>query len=879
MAKPAASIEQQKKIKQLQALTFLQGSLISRISHFGKLGYQYDGDRDLYEALGYKTVLDYDDFYAQYVRQDVARAVIDKPISMTWTGALQLLESSDDKDTQLELDWTELEKRLHIKSVFARLDRLTSLGHYGILLFGLDDVNTKEVFAQPVKGGKRNLVYVKPLSEASATVLSWDTDPSSPRYGMPTLYQVSVTTPDGSATEDMRVHFSRVLHVPGEGVLENELQGSPRLEVVFNRLKDLEKLVGGSAEMFWRGARPGYQGKVDTDYQMTSDTVEDLQDQIDEYEHNLRRILVNQGVDLQALTSQVADPSNHVDVQIQMISAVTGIPKRILTGSERGELASTQDRDNWFGVIQSRREEYAEPLIVRPFVDRCIELGILPKAMKGGYSVEWSSLFEQSQEDLANLGKTRAETLKSYSSAPTNQDIIPPDAFLRLMLNLDDDEIDLIQEQQEEMAKQEEKDMAEAEKEAPPEPEAKELVAKQPEEENEKPLTQGGPGSGWHGPPKGDHVGDEESAGGKGKSEYPKTVDEIKGTEFGRGYFIAPDGDLIDISNEFGDATNDHVGSLGMDEYAKKLGLPDEDVKEMKEISKALKSTDFSDDNFDDIVDRHTFKSSEMMMDAFDKGALRVRFFGNQVAIEGRDIPLSKVQDYIADKKLPSDKKATYFIDGASGVSREVEAKLSDLLLAKRWNALKTHKEDLMENGEKPLTQEDLEANWNPNQPRDKNGKWTSTGASGGGCTLPQTDIILGLPEFGVMQKDVVDYVSKNGQEWKAAPLPDGIERGKSKECYANTSRLIMNRSDLDFAEGIAYPANLGGLGFLHAWAVDKKGQVVDSTWDNPAESKYFGVKYPKDKYIKHILKTKIHGVLGGDEKSAIKVLKDGGLK
>jgi uncharacterized protein len=489
MAKPAASIEQQKKIKQLQALTFLQGSLISRISHFGKLGYQFDGDRDLYEALGYKTVLDYDDFYAQYVRQDVARAVIDKPISMTWTGNLQLLESSDDKDTQLELDWTELEKRLHIKSVFARLDRLTSLGHYGILLFGLDDVSTKEVFAQPVKGGKRNLVYVKPLSEASATVLSWDTDPSSPRYGMPTLYQVSVTTPDGSATEDMRVHFSRVLHVPGEGVLENELQGSPRLEVVFNRLKDLEKLVGGSAEMFWRGARPGYQGKVDTDYQMTSDTVEDLQDQIDEYEHNLRRILVNQGVDLQALQSQVADPSSHVDVQIQMISAVTGIPKRILTGSERGELASTQDRDNWFGVIQSRREEYAEPLIVRPFTDRCIELGVLPKAMKEGYSVQWSSLFEQSQEDLANLGKTRVETLKSYSSAPTNQDIIPPDAFLRLMLNLDDDEIELIQQQQEEMAKQEEKDMEEA----PPEPEAEELVAKELEEENEKPLTQWDP--------------------------------------------------------------------------------------------------------------------------------------------------------------------------------------------------------------------------------------------------------------------------------------------------------------------------------------------------------------------------------------------------
>lgn len=62
--------------------------------------------------------------------------------------------------------------------------------------------------------------------------------------------------------------------------------------------------------------------------------------------------------------------------------------------------------------------------------------------------------------------------------------------------------------------------------------------------------------------------------------EYPKTVDEIKGSRFGKGYFVAPDGDLIDISNEFGGGTNDHVGTLYMDKYAKKLGLPDKVLKE-----------------------------------------------------------------------------------------------------------------------------------------------------------------------------------------------------------------------------------------------------------------------------------------------------------
>jgi len=142
-------------------------------------------------------------------------------------------------------------------------------------------------------------------------------------------------------------------------------------------LFDLEKLVGGSAEMFWRGARPGYKGKVDKEYTLTSDEEEDFQDQLDEYEHNLRRFLISRGIDISALETQVSDPSKHVDVQIQMISAQTGIPKRILTGSERGELASTQDITSWYSLIQGRRENYVAGNILRPFNVKVLAFSLL----------------------------------------------------------------------------------------------------------------------------------------------------------------------------------------------------------------------------------------------------------------------------------------------------------------------------------------------------------------------------------------------------------------------------------------------------------------------------------------------------------------------
>ena len=68
--------------------------------------------------------------------------------------------------------------------------------------------------------------------------------------------------------------------------------------------------------------------------------------QLDEYEHNLRRIFINRGISMESMSPQVSDPSSHVDIQIQMISAQTGIPKRILTGSERGSYPVARTRIN-----------------------------------------------------------------------------------------------------------------------------------------------------------------------------------------------------------------------------------------------------------------------------------------------------------------------------------------------------------------------------------------------------------------------------------------------------------------------------------------------------------------------------------------------------
>jgi len=430
-------------IEALQQRIHTLSMITARATLATRLGLSYGNDRDIYQALGYKLDLTWDDYYAQYTRQDAAKAIIDRPVQATWQGEFGVLEAKDDKETQFEKAWKVLDDKLKFKAKFSRLDRLTGIGDYGILLLGLDDVKRKEDYLQPVTG-KRKLLYIMPFGSGHAKISKWESRPANERYGQPLTYDIEVSNAEGTSSSTLRVHHSRVIHIV-DNPLENEVKGTPRLEAVFNRLKDIEKVIGGSAEMFWRGARPGYQAKVDPDYTMTQPQIDDLQNQIDEYENNLRRILKLEGVSMDSLEMQVASPKDHVDIQIQMISMVTGIPKRILTGSERGELSSGQDKSEWLTWVKNRRGEFAEPVIVRPFVDRCIEYGILPKPKNGEYSVEWEDLFSASEKEKAEVGKIRAGALKDYVTQNATY-IIPPEAFMKYFLGFDDDAISQIQE-------------------------------------------------------------------------------------------------------------------------------------------------------------------------------------------------------------------------------------------------------------------------------------------------------------------------------------------------------------------------------------------------------------------------------------------------
>ena len=114
-------------------------------------------------------------------------------------------------------------------------------------------------------------------------------------------------------------------------------------------------------------------------------------------------------MNVQPLGSDVANFQSPADAILTQIAGARGIPKRILTGSEMGELASSQDRDNWKDQVNGRQTQYAGPYIVRPLVDRLLLYGYLPPPKaEGQYEVVWPHIEVMTETEKGQIAQQMA---------------------------------------------------------------------------------------------------------------------------------------------------------------------------------------------------------------------------------------------------------------------------------------------------------------------------------------------------------------------------------------------------------------------------------------------------------------------------------------
>lgn len=393
-------------------------TLTKRLDLQRRLGKTHGDARDLWKTLGYPDQVEPRDYQARYQRGDIAKRIVDAPAQATWRTMPRVTDAPESEEaTSFSAAWEALVRRLRLGHRFERADKLAGLGRYAILYLGAPGDPREPLGAAR---GPEDLRFVQAFGEDRIDIAEVEGDTTSPRFGLPRLYTVDLAGSFGahrtSGPETLSgrtIHWTRVVHI-AEGTLDDDLFGTPRLRPVWNRLLDLEKVLGASGEAAWLTAERGLHFNVDPE----ADDVDEeaLEAEIERYVHQVQRFIRTKGVESKVLGSSVPDPTGLVNALIGIMAGTTGIPQRILMGSERGQLASSQDRASWNERIAERQADFAEPVALLPFIERCVEHGFLPRPRRAP-TVLWGSLLSISPAERAGNLQRFSRAVAAYANA------------------------------------------------------------------------------------------------------------------------------------------------------------------------------------------------------------------------------------------------------------------------------------------------------------------------------------------------------------------------------------------------------------------------------------------------------------------------------
>jgi hypothetical protein len=96
------------------------------------------------------------------------------------------------------------------------------------------------------------------------------------------------------------------------------------------------------------------------------------------------------------------------------------------------------------------------------------------------------------------------------------------------------------------------------------------------------------------------------------------------------------------------------------------------------------------------------------------------------------------------------------------------------------------------------------------------------------------------------------DFVLKHGEVWQGQKLPSKYRLRPIRRCFQNTYNLVRRSKALTYCEGFVASREIP-LTIHHAWAVNPKGKVIDTTlrgWQDLHASggdrgEYMGVRFP----------------------------------
>ena len=397
-------------------------------------------NRDYNGQFGYPTAVSKYEYQNMYDRNPFAHRIVQLFPTECWTTHPSIQDNDAPTESPFVSAFNKMNRQHSFWAFLRRVDILSGIGAFGIVVFGLDDnqplSSPIEGFDDPEYPKKHQLLYLRTFPHSMVDIQSRCMDRSSARYGSPEMYQIQ-NTPNRDLLEDtaidmttINVHWTRVLHVADNKEI-GEIYGVPRMQLVYNILLDITKVFGCAGEMFYKGAYPGYSiTTVDNQLPVQFD-IESIQQKMAQFENGFQRWIGLQNAQINALPSMYSEPSGLMEQYINAIAVALAVPRRIFEGSERGELASGQDAILWSNRLQERRANYIVPNMVRPFVNRLIRYGIIPEPFNKDYTVEWNPQQYSSEQDGTSKADMETQILERYFSADLSRIMSPKDYLMR----------------------------------------------------------------------------------------------------------------------------------------------------------------------------------------------------------------------------------------------------------------------------------------------------------------------------------------------------------------------------------------------------------------------------------------------------------------
>lgn len=401
------------------------------------------------EVLGYPNSINFQSCLDMYKNSGIAQKIVKALTDEVWANPPMIKAVENDSSSHVFADdYRKFSRRVNLEQVFREAEILAKIGRFSVIYLGIDSGSGTE---SPVEGidSFDDIEYVKAFGEDAVSVEELNSDLTSPYYGTPEIYRFKESlgeVPDRFKRDcrDIFVHRTRMTHIVYSD-LGQQVWGEYYLQPIFPKLIDLNKVVGGGANMFWLNGRGGISVDFKEGFAPPSDKVKkeahfrEIQESYADYSEGIKRLIVSHGLEYNPINHVLPSPKPFFEALMGFICGTYGIPWRMLLGTEQGSQSSTEDRNNFEQTVTKYRSSFSEPVVLRGFINHALELGAY--AGYADYAVEWNQLYGLSEIDEMEILAKKMEMIEKYAASDGAIALIPPEQFLDVFLKLPEDVI------------------------------------------------------------------------------------------------------------------------------------------------------------------------------------------------------------------------------------------------------------------------------------------------------------------------------------------------------------------------------------------------------------------------------------------------------